>query len=136
MQYERPNVTLPARQARAPTKRAARRKRAPQDETPRARFLRLVDDRLSRAVSLIRRIGLLSARQYEWDDEDIAVIQNLLYREVDNALRAFSRPRGRTKEPVSIRVERLREVAGDKPVARRPGSALMLAQTEKEENGS
>ncbi len=136
MQYERPDI-MPARQPRAPTRRArGRAKRVPPDETPRARFLRLVDDRLSRAVALIRRIGLLSARQYEWEDQDIVVIQ---YREVDNALRQFTRISSRTREPVTIRVERLREVAGDKPASgRRPGDELQPTGRKKqnEPNGT
>lgn len=60
------------------------------DETPRQRFVRLAELRVSNSLDAIRKLGLLGNKsQYEYTDDDIAKIDAALVKAKDAALTAM-----------------------------------------------
>jgi hypothetical protein len=60
------------------------------DETPRERFVRLAELRVSNSLDAIRKLGLLGNKsQYEYTDEDIAKIDAAISKAKDSALTAL-----------------------------------------------
>jgi hypothetical protein len=60
------------------------------DETPRERFVRLAELRVSNSLDAIRKLGLLGNKsQYEYTDEDIAKIDAAVSKAKDAALTAL-----------------------------------------------
>lgn len=75
---------LPAKKT-GPGKKANGKSRIPADETKRQKFVRLVDPRVVRAITAIRRIGKLGGRNaghYEYGEEDVGKIVEALSREI------------------------------------------------------
>lgn len=60
------------------------------DETPRERFVRLAELRVSNSLDAIRKLGLLGNKsQYEYTEEDIAKIDTAVTKAKDAALTAL-----------------------------------------------
>lgn len=60
------------------------------DESPRERFVRLAELRVSNSLDAIRKLGLLGNKsQYEYSDDDIAKIDKALTSAKDAALMAL-----------------------------------------------
>jgi hypothetical protein len=60
------------------------------DETPRERFVRLAELRVSNSLDAIRKLGLLGNKsQYEYNDDDIAKIDAAMTKAKDAALTAL-----------------------------------------------
>jgi hypothetical protein len=60
------------------------------DETPRERFVRLAELRVSNSLDAIRKLGLLGNKsQYEYTDEDIAKIDAAVSKAKESALTAL-----------------------------------------------
>ena len=70
---------------------AKSRKKAdiPDGETKYQRFVRVANGRLVKAYIAIEMIGKLSGASYDWTEEDIAHIHNVLRGVLDRELKRF-----------------------------------------------
>ena len=74
-------------------------------ETKRERFLRIQQPRVANAIKAIRLLANASRQQnYEWRDSDVALMQGVLYRAVDDVVRAFAHTAAK-KTPVTFSFE-------------------------------
>lgn len=83
----------------APPPRRARTA-PPEGETARDRFERLGTARMQRAIYLIRLLGNLANGNYNYTNDDVAVMRDTLKGEVDNTLAKFKPKEGRTDKSV------------------------------------
>jgi hypothetical protein len=78
-----PPIAQPVREKKPARKNG--KARVPADESKRDKFVRLVDPRVNRAILAIRRIARLggaNAGHYDFDEEDIGKIVQVLSKEI------------------------------------------------------
>lgn len=76
----------PNTQAAAPAKSNAGRKKADPNETPEARFKRLAEQRVSRALKSIAAVGALTGKGYAHSEEQRSKIAQALSGQVSAAI--------------------------------------------------
>lgn len=78
-----------------PIKRGSK---VPKDETSAARFLRLGEPRMTRALGAIAAIGKLAAPSYEYSPAQVTEIENALMVAVADCIAAFRQPTKRGRQ--------------------------------------
>jgi hypothetical protein len=91
-----PHRTNPKVKRKATRSRASETPRPePAGETKRARFLRIGEARVNRAINSIRLLGNLANPNYEWEPGDIDTIQRTIVDALGKALGRFDRKQPR-----------------------------------------
>ena len=84
-------------------------KRAPDGETKRQKFVRLVDPRVKRAIRSIRLVAQLghpgNRSHYEYGSQDIDRIATALTEEVSGLVERMQRPAKQLDIPFSVEAE-------------------------------
>ena len=70
------------------------RKRAPEDETKHARFVRLGTLRMTKALNYIRLVGNVAGASYEYSEAEVAAMGEALKEAVEETMDRF-KPRER-----------------------------------------
>jgi len=68
------------------------RKKVPENETPRQKFVRLANYRSAKAIQFILSIGSLANSQYKYTEDDVEVITTALSDATEALLNRFANP--------------------------------------------
>ena len=61
------------------------------EETKRARFIRIGNARMQRALNSIRLLGNLANSNYDWAEDDIRAMQNAVIDQLNRTMNRFSK---------------------------------------------